>query len=220
MREHLILRPAVYSCQLCFAFQTCTLLPSGPEYLVKQSRTSTFARSQVVWEEDLTKPPGVDRVDSPARMVSGWRTRFSAQLTASVRKRSSARIFWEKVQDSGSTEASLRRTIRSPTPGVMIVNLSALLMADGMNNARNLQKSRCSVPVATNERGYEIRALQSPLMTYPAFGGSVVAARNGTPGHASISVTIHHTTGAKPTKKRAIEPRSCQAGVKTVTKPS
>src|SRR5215469_1108875 len=101
----------------------------------------------------------------------------------------------------------------------MIVNLYALLMAVGMNNARNLQKSRCSVRVATNEPGYEIRALQSPLMTYPTFGGSVVAARNGTRGHASISVTIHHTTGAKTMKERAIEPHSCQAGVRTVTKP-
>jgi hypothetical protein len=48
-------------------------------------------------------------------MVSVWRTRFNAQLTAGVRKRLSARTFWEKVQGSGSTEASLRRRARSPT---------------------------------------------------------------------------------------------------------
>ena len=125
-----------------------------------------------------------------------------------------------EVRGSGSTEASLRRTTRSPTLGVMIVNLYALLMADGMNNPRSLQKSRCSVRAATNGLRYEIRALQSLLKTWLAFDGSVVAARNGTPGRASISVTIHRIIGAKSMKERAIELHLCQGGARTVTKPS
>jgi len=107
-----------------------------------------------------------------------------------------------------------------PTRGVTIVSSYAPATTAGTMNRKSWQRSLCSARGVTNARSFATRGPQSPLVIWLSSGGSVAVARSGIPGPASISVTIHLTTGLRSMKRPDARPASCRVGARTGARPS
>ena len=116
----------------------------------------------------------------------------------------------------GSIAMNLTKRIHSPMRGATTAKSYAQPMTAGIRNLRNWPRSLYYVQAATSGPGSATLALLSRWMTLPICAGSAARAPNGIPGLASISGSIHPTTGRTIMKKRVRPSAFCPAGARSI----